>query len=760
MSAGGCMLRDVSSIFLREVRDKMQVTLYCADCVGNQKNCRYPRKVVVDSKEKLRAAVAFDHVCAEYRESYRSNQNFIEADVVVMDLDNDHTDDPAEWITPESLEDEYADLDYAIVFSRSHMKEKDGRSPRPRFHVYFRIVPFADPDGYSALKHLIYQNYPFFDGNALDAGRFIFGCSPPDVFWHEGRTTIDEVISEPKPPSSIPEGRRNATLSRTAGRIVKRYGVNEQSYQMFRQQAERCDPPLEESELATIWKSAGRFARKVQSAPGYVSPEAYEEASLKPDDYSDLGQAKVVAMDCGNELIYTPGTDFLVFSGSYWVESRQKPVGLMEDFLDRQLADAEAQAQRAIADLVGKGVSEKLVRAGGKALENQIGSDQMDAFKAFLSAMAYRSFVMKRRDYKYIVSALAAVRPMVEVDQNTLDADENLLNCPDGTYDLRKGLDGRRDHDSSDLITKITIYAPGPEGEDLWMQTLHTVFCDDQDLIQYVQEITGLCAIGAVYQEALIIAYGDGSNGKSTFWNTVAGALGNYSGTISADALTVGCKRNVRPELAEVKGKRLLIAAELEEGTRLSTSIVKQLCSTDEISAEKKYRDPFKFRPSHTLVLYTNHLPRVGAMDAGIWRRLIVIPFNAKIRGKTDIKNYSKYLLDHAGPAVVRWIIEGARMAIENRYSPVPPRCVVDAIESYRQDNDWLSHFLSECCEEEPSLQERSGDLYTEYRAFCSRSGEYARSTTEFYSSLEQRGFKRRKTKTGVVVYGLRLRQE
>ena len=93
------------------------------------------------------------------------------------------------------------------------------------------------------------------------------------------------------------------------------------------------------------------------------------------------------------------------------------------------------------------------------------------------------------------------------------------------------------------------------------------------------------------------------------------GEIGNYAGAISADALTVGCKRNVRPELAEVRGKRLLIASELEEGTRLSTSIVKQLCSTDEISAEKKYRDPFKFRPTHTLVLYTNHLPKVWSMQ-------------------------------------------------------------------------------------------------------------------------------------------------
>ena len=141
--------------------------------------------------------------------------------------------------------------------------------------------------------------------------------------------------------------------------------------------------------------------------------------------------------------------------------------------------------------------------------------------------------------------------------------------------------------------------------------------------------------------------------------------MGSYSGNISADSLTMNCKRNVKPEMAETKGKRLLIAAELEEGTRLNTSIVKQLCSTDSIFAEKKYKDPFSFTPSHTLVLYTNHLPRVGAKDTGIWRRLIVIPFKAKIEGKSDIKNYTEYLCENAGEAVMKWMIEGARQAIE-----------------------------------------------------------------------------------------------
>jgi P4 family phage/plasmid primase-like protien len=236
--------------------------------------------------------------------------------------------------------------------------------------------------------------------------------------------------------------------------------------------------------------------------------------------------------------------------------------------------------------------------------------------------------------------------------------------------------------------------------------------------------------------------------------------LGSYSGSISADALTVGCRRNVRPELAEVRGKRLLIASELEEGTRLSTSIVKQLCSTDDISAEKKYRDPFKFRPSHTLVLYTNHLPRVGASDRGTWRRLRVIPFNAVITGSGDVKNYSKHLLEHAGPAVMQWIIDGAKAVIEADYDPAAPACVSEAIKAYRDENDWLSHFLDECCEIVPALSVKSGELFAAYRSFCARTGEYPRSIADFSRAIDQRGFERRRISSGVMVLGLTLREE
>ena len=306
----------------------------------------------------------------------------------------------------------------------------------------------------------------------------------------------------------------------------------------------------------------------------------------------------------------------------------------------------------------------------------------------------------------------------------------------------------------------MTAVSPDNVGEEIWKDALHCFFCGDQSLTDYVQQICGLCAIGKVYQEALIIAYGEGSNGKSTFWNAISRVLGSYSGTMSADALTVGCKRNVKPEMAELKGKRLVIAAELEEGMRLNTAVIKQLCSTDEIQAEKKYKDPFRYTPAHTLVLYTNHLPRVGANDDGTWRRLIVIPFLAKLEGKSDIKNFADYLVEHAGGAILSWVMEGAKQVIDRQFKLEVPQCVKKAIHAYRESNDWMSAFLEDCCDVDKTYQQKSGELYQEYRSYCSRNGEYTRSTTDFYTGLENAGFERKRTKKGIIVYGVKIKSE
>ena len=754
----------------------MKFTLYTADCTGNEANCLYPHKVIINSPEEFASAVARDHVTAAYKGNHRSNDNFLSADAIVWDCDNDFSENPDDWVTPEKLaKGALADVSFAASPSRHNMLRKENFSPRPRFHLIAPITICSDSAAFASLKRAGMHQFPFFDSKALDAARFLYGTkvNPEEVFWHEGALTIDEILPE-KPDAeeveeplytggSIPEGSRNNTMSHFAGRVLKRFGPTEKAYEAYLERAGKCDPPLLAKELRTIWHSALKFYKnKVEGSEGYVPPDEYEDTFgtcfLKPEDYSDIGEAKVLAKECMNQLRFTSATDFIAFGGDRWYEDKQKSLGIVENFMDDQLLDATEAIRIAEENLTALGIPEEEVKARSKNLAASVPDNKIGLFYALVGADTYKKFVMKYRNYKNIVNAQNAAKPMMALDVSELDYDPELLNTPDATYDLAKGISGCHSHDPDDLITKITACSPGEKGKELWVQNLNLFFCGDQELIAYVQAIVGMAAVGRVYAEQMIIAYGGGANGKSTFWNTIARVLGNYSGKISAEALTMNCKRNVKPEMAELKGKRLIIASELEEGQRLNTGMVKQLCSVDPIEAEKKYKDPFHFDPSHTLVLYTNYLPKVSANDDGTWRRLIVIPFNAKITGNSDIKNYSDYLFEHAGPAILSWIIEGAKNAIQKGFKIEEPKAVRDAVDKYREDNDWLGQFIDEYCDVDPSYSEKSGDLYQQYHAICFQSGEYARSTTDFYGNLEKAGYRRKKTKSGILIYGLRLK--
>ncbi len=735
----------------------MKFTIYTANCTGNEKNTLYPNQRVITCEGDLKKSITADHVCAKYKNNHRCNTNFIVSDVIPMDCDNDHSENSDEWITPEFLADNLCDVAFAVTYSRHHILTKGEKSARPRFHVYFPTAPCNNETVYKSTKEKIQKELSFFDKGALGASRFLFGC-PSDVFWHDGSLTIEDWLTLMKSNRNIPQGQRNSTMSRIAGKLVKRFGVTDESYQKFLEKAAECEPPLPDEELETIWKSACKFGKKVASQEGYISPEEYGKHALIPDDFSDVGEARTFVDSFSDEVSFTIATDYLRYNGTYWEESEHAVTLAMIEHTDIQLAEAEKQVEASLLKLESLGISRDVAINGGKKFRDSLEGEQADAYKQYQYYVAFKAFVMKYRHVRSMTNALDAAKPLVLHNPDELDSNPMLLNTPGGTYYLPEGLNGWKPTDPADLLTKVTAVVPSDEGEDLWNDALQLFFCGDQSLIDYVQMICGLCIVGKVYMEAMIIAYGDGRNGKSTFWNVIYKVLGSYSGNISADALTVNCKRNVKPEMAELKGKRMIIAAELQEGMRLNTSVVKQLCSTDPIFAEKKFKAPFHFEPSHTLVLYTNHLPKVGASDDGTWRRLIVIPFHAKIQGSKDIKNYTQHLVDNAGGAVLSWLIEGARKVIVANYQINRPQCVLDAIGSYREGNDWLGNFINECCEVDKSYQEKSGELYRHYREYCLENGEFVRSTSDFYSALEQAGYKKKRTASARLILGLQIK--
>lgn len=751
----------------------------------NPKNIVFADTVEVTSVDELKASCLFDHVGAVLRDGYRSNKDFVTSNVVIMDCDNED-DNPETWVTPEKVAEDLPGVEFAVVPSRHNMLPKGDKEPRPKFHVYFPIRDCADIEAYVGLKDELLRRCPYFDSNARDAARMIFGVENPEVtVYNEGERslTVDDYInSNPLEPASdstaepvttslpiigdsfvIPEGRRNTTVFRKAIRLFIRYGIGDEAISNIFSVAARCEPPLEESELNAIIESAKGYAETIIKNNDYIPPEVYSrlKGEYEPDDYTDIGQAKVFEKVFGEVVKFSPETRCLVYNGVYWEESDEKARLLVHQLTELQMQDADSLLKFWETELkeagVGAGLDEKLTT---KQITSVLTAKQKVIYEQYQRAVQYKAFVLKRRQTGAIAAVLKEAAPHLAIDVSTLDSETYLLNTPAGTYDLRAGADVVYPHKAEDYITKVTAVSPSDEGMELWEAMLDVVFCGDQDLKSYVQQLAGLAAIGGVFAENLIIAYGEGRNGKSTLFNVIARVLGSYSGSLSADVLTNSCRRNIKPELAELRGKRLVIASELEEGNGLNTAVLKQLCSTDPIYAEPKYRRPFSFIPTHLAVLCTNHLPSIGTMDTGTWRRIKVVPFNAVIQGDSEVKNYTEYLFKNAGGAILKWIMDGSKMVIENGYKIEVPDAVKSVVEEYRATNNDFQEFLDSCCNVGDGYSIPSGELYTAYRSYATSQGFFPKNKQNFYSNLERAGFSKRRVTRGVVVMGLTLKTE
>ena len=115
--------------------------LYHADYIGQPNNCLYPHKVRITDKDSLIQAVSHDYVCAEYLGNYRSNGNFVGSDCLSVECDNDHSENPADWKTPADIAAAFPAVMFAVHYSRNHMKVKNGKPARPKFHVFSRSIP-------------------------------------------------------------------------------------------------------------------------------------------------------------------------------------------------------------------------------------------------------------------------------------------------------------------------------------------------------------------------------------------------------------------------------------------------------------------------------------------------------------------------------------------------------------------------------------------------------------------------------------------
>lgn len=474
--------------------------------------------------------------------------------------------------------------------------------------------------------------------------------------------------------------------------------------------------------LEEIGEAVGRMTARGEDLRA-VEEESQE---VRPDDFSDVGNMETFSTLNAGRLLYTDSRGWLCWDGLRWVADDHQAHERAVLFSQAMLDDARGRYKTALH-----------TQAEAKAQENM---EAVEQFTAMVKAeKSYLDHANRTRAERRIKAILELAKHRCVIDPARLDANPAELNTPTGIVNLVTG--EIRPCDRSALCTKVTACAPGKTGAAMWIDFLKIVTEGDGPLMGFLQQVAGAALFGKVYHEGIILAYGGGRNGKSTLFNALAAVLGDYAGTLDISVLTTD-RQNRGAALATLRGKRLVIAGELEEGKRLSVSTLKQISSTDPMTIEEKYRAPETVIPSHTLVLYTNHLPRVGSTDDGTWRRLTVAPFNARITGGTP--NYAAKLVDEAGPAIMAWALQGAMLFAQNGYTLQIPDIVAELTEEYREREDWLTNFLQECCTLEPNARAPAGELYQLYREWAERSGDYVRRDVEFVSALEGRGFSRR----------------
>jgi putative DNA primase/helicase len=339
--------------------------------------------------------------------------------------------------------------------------------------------------------------------------------------------------------------------------------------------------------------------------------------------------------------------------------------------------------------------------------------------------------------------ALASSERGVPILHEEMDRDGWLFNCPNGTIDLRTGQ--LRGHRREDLITQLCPVDFDPMARcPLWDGTLDLFFKSDPELIGYWQRVFGYCLVGVIRDHVMPIAYGKGSNGKSTILGTMLEVLGrDYAMKCPPDMLMAKKTDSHPTDRADLFRKRLVVAIETESGRRLNETMVKELTGGDPIRARRMREDFWEFLPTHTLLMATNHKPLIRGSDNGVWRRLKLVPFPVSVEDKQADKAMPEKLQGEY-PGILAWAVRGC--LAWQRDGLEEPRGVQTATRQYRAEQDRIGSFLEEHAIEDPTAEVRASDLYARYCEWAKAGNEFVMSQTAFGTELQERGYTVRKS--------------
>jgi putative DNA primase/helicase len=367
--------------------------------------------------------------------------------------------------------------------------------------------------------------------------------------------------------------------------------------------------------------------------------------------------------------------------------------------------------------------------------------------------------------------AKAWSEPGISIQPDEMDRDPWLLNCKNGTLDLRTGQ--IREHLQEDGITKLCPVHYDPAAScPRWEAFLRAIFQDKAELIAYVQRLLGYCLTGDVSEQILPIFHGSGANGKSTLLGIILKMLGgDYAIKAATDLLMVKRSEAHPTEKADLFGRRIAVCIETEEDRQLAESLIKDLTGGDRQRARRMREDFWEFDPTHKVILCTNHKPIIVGTDPAIWRRPKMIPFsvyfwdpNNPLEVENELppefkqdKQLSKKLATEF-PGILAWCVRGC--LDWQRGGLRTPAEVEAATTDYRNEQDVVAAFFLECCHIGPDYRTTSAKLYGVYRLWCEESGEKDCGGRRFGRAMSERPGVERYTDNGTKYRGVAPRTE
>jgi putative DNA primase/helicase len=408
---------------------------------------------------------------------------------------------------------------------------------------------------------------------------------------------------------------------------------------------------------------------------------------------TDLGNARRLAAIHGGTIRFVAGWGWLIWDGKRWC--RRDTDGSSNVQVLRLAKDTIRQLYKQARDLGDSPRHESL-------LKHAKNSERVERLNAMVK----------------LAESEAAVRATTE----QFDRDPYLLNCVNGTLDLRTG--DLQPHRPTDYLTMLAPVKFEAEAKSLeWIDFIGQIFRKDEKLIDFVQKSIGYSATGDTREEIILIAHGRGQTGKSTFLEAIRATLGEYAATTPFSTfLRRGNDSSPRNDIARLMGKRVVVASEVPPGQYFDEGLIKSLTGGDTVAARFLRKEFFEFRPQFTPWLAANHLPRLRGDDDAMWRRLRIVPFVVRIPDEECDKGLKGRLANPAatGPAILAWIAEGTRKWLEEGLSA--PETVLTATRAYQDDSDTFGQFIEDCCELNPNGYALSAALYALYETWCDKN--------------------------------------